>query len=312
MGYHKELEIIQHTKMNSLELFLVEIISRNPHGHDDLELGLVLEGNVKLFTGQKSYLLQPGDVYVINRHQIHSLFAESGHNKILSCQIRTDFYRQVDYSLGHLWFEDTVLHDHPVLDDLRPLFLQCADFYFRSVPFASFKCSGLVLDILYQLSSHLGCHISSEKESASAYHNTMRLMRIMDYVNTHYTEQITLKDLAQMEHVSDYYISHFIRKMLGISFQEYLNGLRFRHALTLMDKTDLKILDVCMESGFSSSRYLNQMFEKHFRCTAKEYRNKKDRTPVSVLPLFADTAVQKKYDDQQAVHYIELYQNTRL
>ena len=39
MAQKKELEIIQHTKMNSLELFLIEVTCRNPHGHDDLELG---------------------------------------------------------------------------------------------------------------------------------------------------------------------------------------------------------------------------------------------------------------------------------
>ena len=70
MAQKKELEIIQHTKMNSLELFLIEVTSRNPHGHDDLELGVIMEGSITIFLEQESFLLHKGDIFLINRHQV--------------------------------------------------------------------------------------------------------------------------------------------------------------------------------------------------------------------------------------------------
>lgn len=303
MGIQKELEIVQHTKMNSMELFLIEVMSRNPHGHDDLEIGMVMEGSVTLFLEQRSHRLQAGDIYIINRHQVHSL-SSKGNNLILAAQIHTEFYRQIDYSLEYLRFEDSVIHDGSVHHMLQELFYQCADCYFQDTPFHALKSSGLMLELLYQLTQNLNCYIASEKESVSAYRNTMRLNRIMDYINQHYTERISLQDLAEMEHVTDYHISHFIQKMLGMSFQEYLNHLRFRHALLLMQKTDLKLLDICLESGFSSTRYMNQMFEKRFHCSAKEYRKSADKPGLVSLPASADT-VQKKYDSQQALHYLQ-------
>ena len=39
----KEMEIVRHTTMNHLEVFIVEMTSRGPHGHDDFELGMILE-----------------------------------------------------------------------------------------------------------------------------------------------------------------------------------------------------------------------------------------------------------------------------
>ena len=42
----KEMEIVRHTTMNHLEVFIVEMTSRGPHGHDDFELGMILEGTV--------------------------------------------------------------------------------------------------------------------------------------------------------------------------------------------------------------------------------------------------------------------------
>ncbi|MCC8136778.1 MAG: hypothetical protein LIO76_01715 [Clostridiales bacterium] len=43
----KELEIVQHTQMNFLEIFLIEMISRQPHGHEDLEFEKKLGCTVK-------------------------------------------------------------------------------------------------------------------------------------------------------------------------------------------------------------------------------------------------------------------------
>lgn len=58
MGKRKELEIVRHTAMNHLEIFLLEMILRQPHGHDDLEIGILLEGGVYLFLETKPYLLK--------------------------------------------------------------------------------------------------------------------------------------------------------------------------------------------------------------------------------------------------------------
>ena len=304
MTQKKELEIIQHTKMNSLELFLIEVTSRSPHGHDDLELGVIMEGSVTLLLEQESFLLHKGDIFLINRHQVHSLYRTNEKNLILAFQLHTEFYRQIDYSLEYLRFENNILHSGTVHRRLIPLLYQCASIYFQDLPFCALKCSGIMLDILYQLANGTHCHIATEKESVSAYHNTMRLNRIMDYIKEHYTEHISLQELSALENITDYHLSHFIKKMLGMSFQEYVGQLRFRHALTLMQKTDLNILDICMESGFSSSRYLNQMFEKNFHCTAKEYLKMQDKPEFTSTPLSADT-IQKKYNNQQAIRYMK-------
>ncbi len=310
MSVQKEVEIIQHTKMNSMELFLVEMMSRNPHGHDDLEIGMIMEGSVTLFLEQQSYKLQVGDLFIINRHQVHSL-SSKGKNLILAAQIHTEFYRQIDYSLEYLRFENSILRTADIPAGLRNHFFDCAASYFSDEPFFALKSSGLMLQFLYELVRTTPCYIASEKESVSAYHNTMRLNRIINYISKHYTEHISLQDIADLEHVTDYHISHFMQKMLGMSFQEYLSHLRFRHALILMQKTDLKLLDICLESGFSSTRYMNQMFERQFHCSAKEYRKSENKPFLSSLPVSTDT-IQKKYDGKKALQLLQKYKKSHL
>ena len=83
MERQREFEIVQHTRMNLLEIFLVEMTSRGPHGHDDLEIGLILEGSLTLFIDQERHDLRTGDLYVINRNQVHSFLNTRGRNRIL-------------------------------------------------------------------------------------------------------------------------------------------------------------------------------------------------------------------------------------
>ena len=174
MTQKKELEIIQHTKMNSLELFLIEVISRSPHGHDDLELGVIMEGSVILLLEQESFLLHKGDIFLINRHQVHSLYHTNEKNLILAFQLHAEFYRQTDYSLEYLRFENNILHSGTIHRTLLPLFYQCATVYFQDLPFGALKCSGIMLDILYQLANGTHCHIATEKESECLYNEKRR------------------------------------------------------------------------------------------------------------------------------------------
>ena len=128
----------------------------------------------------------------------------------------------------------------------------------------------------------------------------------MDYIAEHYSEHIALDDIAALEHVSACHISHFIKNMLGISFQDYLNQVRFEQALRLADTSDLSILDICLETGFSSSRYLNQMFLKNLGCTVKEYKKMPEKPPFILAALPTDS-VQKRYSFEQSAFLFRKY-----
>ena len=51
---------------------------------------------------------------------------------------------------------------------------------------------------------------------------TERISRIITYIYQYYAEKITLEDLAAMEHLSEFYISHIIKDCTGMNFREFL------------------------------------------------------------------------------------------
>lgn len=126
--------------------------------------------------------------------------------------------------------------------------------------------------------------------------NLERLNRIINYIQENYMHKIFLKDLAANENLDMYYLSHFIKKQLGISFQQYLNKIRLEKAVHLLMQTDRKQIDICIESGFSDYRYLCKMFIKEYGCTPSQYKLQyKNLEPVSFT---SDTEGQNKFIGQ--------------
>ena len=211
---------------------------------------------------QEQYHLKAGDIYFINRYQVHSFSNKTGRNRILVFQIDSDFYKHIFISQNFFI--------------LKIPFLQLVHFIYSSADCFSLrhavilvklhinelKCSELLIEIMYQLLTNARPSFTSEKEYNAAQTASHRINRITDYIAEHSSEKISLQDIADLEHITTYHASHFITKILGISFQDYLNNVRFEHALELIQNSDLSILDICMETGFSSSRYLNKLFEE--------------------------------------------------
>lgn len=294
MNTKGQLEVIRHTTTNHLEIFLIEMTAKQMHEHSDMELGIIWEGNLTVFIDHKRYELKKGDIYLINRYQMHSFSNPVGKNIILAFQVHTDFYRIISHQLEFLRFQENVFQKGALYDKLYALLMECAECYFSLEKFKEVKCSSLFLEALDTLLHHVPYMITSEKEYASAQNNVLRINRIMNYIIEHHQERISLDDVADLENITSYHVSHFIKKILGISFQEYLNTVRFNHALQLIHQTDLSILDICLESGFSSSHYLNQMFQKTFGCTTKEYiKNKANPKHIEIAP--PGTAIQTRY-----------------
>ena len=92
-----------------------------------------------------------------------------------------------------------------------------------------------------------------------------------------------------------------MKNMIGISLQEYLNQIRFENALRLMDTTDLTLLDICLETGFSSTRYLNRVFQKNLGCSAKEYRQAKEKPRLTGTALPTDNIQRRSSYEQSAL-----------
>ncbi len=99
-----------------------------------------------------------------------------------------------------------------------------------------------------------------------------------DYIDSHYMEDISLDEIANFVSLSKYHLSREFTKNLGQSPVQYLNDRRIWEAKNLLESTNLTILDISNEVGFSSSSYFTQRFREIEGATPLQYRIKHRKT----------------------------------
>lgn len=94
------------------------------------------------------------------------------------------------------------------------------------------------------------------------------------YVNSHFDEDIRLKDVAEALNVSPVYLSRIFTKKAQIKFSEFINSFRLQKAITMITDPSITLGEVAFTCGFGSIRNFNRVFSKMMLCTPGEYRRK--------------------------------------
>jgi two-component system response regulator YesN len=98
------------------------------------------------------------------------------------------------------------------------------------------------------------------------------IAEVKEYVKAHYSEPITLADLSARFFISPYYLSQFFKQKTGETYVNFLTQIRIGKAKELLEKTDLKVYEICQMVGYSDTQHFARVFEKLIGCKPREYR----------------------------------------
>ena len=94
---------------------------------------------------------------------------------------------------------------------------------------------------------------------------------IIDYINRHYAEEITLDILAEKLHFSKYYISHLFKDCVGISPGDYLIARKLYVANNLI-RSGASVKEASLSVGFSNYSNFYRLYKRHFKITPKQFK----------------------------------------
>lgn len=106
------------------------------------------------------------------------------------------------------------------------------------------------------------------------------------FLDSNYTQNITLDTLAEMTHMNKFYLVHAFSKYTGMSPINYLIARRIEESKNLLRTTNYSISQIAEIIGFSSQSYFSQCFRKATGGTPNEYR-KREKTEQAESPLGA-------------------------
>ena len=99
-------------------------------------------------------------------------------------------------------------------------------------------------------------------------------VKIKNYIDSHYSENITLDILSNLSYVNKFHLVHLFTKQMGISPINYLINRRIEESKNLLTTTNYSIRDISTIVGFSNSSYFSQMFKKFTGDSPRAYKNK--------------------------------------
>lgn len=100
------------------------------------------------------------------------------------------------------------------------------------------------------------------------------VQEVKDYIDAHFTEKLTLDNLADRFFINKFYLSKIFKEQFGTSINSYLLQVRVTHAKRLLRFSELSIEQIGYECGISDANYFSRMFKKIEGISPGEYRRK--------------------------------------
>ncbi|MCY7337671.1 MAG: AraC family transcriptional regulator [Chamaesiphon sp.] len=135
-------------------------------------------------------------------------------------------------------------------------------------------CSLYVEHLIAVLSIHLIRKYSVKNQSLRDPNGLpkSKLQQAISYINEHLTENLSLKDIANVVGMSPFYFTSLFKQSTGMTAYQYVIYRRIELAKQLLRQQELSIAEVSEQVGFVSQSYFANVFRKHTNKTPKMYQ----------------------------------------
>lgn len=226
------------------------------HRHNGYEIYYFMSGNVNLYIQQQCYNLRPGDLVIISPEQLHRVvYLDFQVYERTIINIKPDFIKKLSSERTDLSkcfkFKNIEEFKHIHLNrEQRDEYISAVNRY-RELSETQDYGSDLKAD--YEMASIL-IYINKlfENAESSQKENVMPelIKNVMDYIQTHLAETITLEMLANEFYLSGKYISSQFKQHTGLTLRTYILDQRIAYAKRLL-QGGANVSEACYRSGFS-------------------------------------------------------------
>lgn len=271
-----EHEIIRPNENLDIMIALInkEIVSGMPdidisagissHWHRSIEFSWLRKGEMTLWTGNTCRHLKAGDFIFVNSSEIHRLTSDNP----LECEVVLTI---IPYSLLKKFIPDI---DHIRFDiyskPYDPAFTEIFSFYYRCCVEPKENDRLMMNSALFDLLYILMEQYRTEEEADYSQHEIRHAL--LDYIEEHYRQNLSLKELSSVFHVHPDYLSRQFRQLFGMNFMQYLRQYRLDACMNDVLVSDKSMETIAWEYGFPSVKSFINAFREVYGSTPYQYR----------------------------------------
>lgn len=266
-AYHEKRHYGSDLPISVLQLHNFSFLA---HWHNDVELIYVKKGEIRVGINSENWLLKAGDLAVCSSGDIHYYDGRDLESEIILVIFNP---RLIGSPSG--WPGDVHLVSPVITNAEEPggprekLTAQAAILIERMLAEMIEKpkyYDTLLVGLLYELGGLILRFAPTEPIDP---HKNKRLgsgrqaMReVLDYLEAQCFRPIPLEEAARQAHMSVYHFSRTFKSTTGMSLTAYLNSIRIDKAEELIRTTELTMLDIALECGFTNVRTFNRAFRQ--------------------------------------------------
>ncbi|WP_409422895.1 PocR ligand-binding domain-containing protein [Pseudaeromonas sp. ZJS20] len=129
------------------------------------------------------------------------------------------------------------------------------------------------------IKKHLNFIVINESNEAGEANRAMsspiydpKIKKALRYIDSHFSEELRLEEVAAHVYLSPYYFSKLFKKQLGIGFNAYVTRQRMINAKQMLQNSDWSIASIAKNLGFSQTSYFCKIFRQTYQVTPQMYR----------------------------------------
>ena len=229
-----------------------------------MEIILVEEGGVVFQAGNKSYLLERGDMLLINPFEPHSGFIPDEYKRTVYCVVNLDneSFRAVPVaSLQSIFEELTNGSGVYCMDnydsDTKAQMLDCLR---KVISLDSEETRLTQLGYMFNFLGLLGAPIPVDRAKESR-RSAKFVKETVLYIQNTPSHEISLDAVAKLLSYNKAYFTTIFKKNFGMSFTDYVNNYKIEKARELIRNGNYNLNDVATKSGFNYYAYFFKKFK---------------------------------------------------
>lgn len=255
------------------------------HWHNDLEINLLREGEALFQVYQKNYRVRSGEGFLLNRNVPHSCSSlGNAHVRYSTILVRPDFLygdfgSDVERNCFRPFLQNSAVpcihltgaegKEADILQKLN----QVEEVFDQKAFCYELKIRGLLCEafsmILYEHRQELTKFVPANQLELE------RLEKMLNHLNTHFTEVISLQELADQIHLSREVCCRLFKKMTGKTITRYLEEYRANKSFPLVQSGQYSMTQIAEIVGFSNPSRFASAFRRNFGYNPGEYNSLK-------------------------------------
>lgn len=239
--------------------------TKNARGRQDYYLMYLHRGSLKIEIDGRDMQLNAGDIAIypanqpygyikIDQSEMVYYWAHFSGYGVQECLHKLGLYSGIVCSPGKS--ESITVCFHRLF--------QC--FYTRESYFEQ-SAAARMIDVLVCIARHM-----DKQQQGST--SMKKIERSLEYLYHNYCDDIRLKQLAEMEHLSPSRYSAVFKQCMGLSPQGFIISLRMENAADLLHRTDLSIKQVAQAVGYVDPLYFSSLFKQKMGISPSGYQER--------------------------------------